>query len=156
MKDFTKLARGLSGFVSNTFTKSIVILSDDEQMSISVKGSAEELLSMTNELIKSIREEFEKKLGKPLTEALLKTVLFDDERIAKENRKMDKGEIPAWLKKLMELEEEDDDEEGTVPDSDPDEDEEDEARAKAISRLADALHDALHGDLRDDLLDSDD
>lgn len=96
MKNFQKASKALDCFIKQNFEYSIMVVSDGYHLSIGFQGKAQDLLRLTNELVKSLRSEMEKEFGKGLTEALLKTTLFDDERISDEVEQFQKGEIPAW------------------------------------------------------------
>ena len=155
MKDFRMKATEINDLAKKYFDSFVIVgnCNTKEQTSIAVKGNTQEMLYLTRELIKSIREAIEPKFGKECTEELLKSTLLTEDELKYEVKKQ-VDEIPAWLKNLMDLnaEEDDDDAEDEQDDSDDDSDEdgddteaEDEARRKAIDELINALRGGISG-----------
>lgn len=122
---------------------------DVEKTEVYVHGLPSDLLYLLHKAYYVVYDELLEMFPKRLAEELMKAVtLTDDEVKAAVEEPKEKKEIPAWLRKLMDLEEEEDEEEDE--DDSTDEIIREEERTKAISKLADALHRALHDDIDPD------
>ena len=133
--------------------KTVVLLTEgDGHQGVAVKGKAVELLYMTRELVISLREAMRNEFGAECTEELLKSVLLTRDEMKEKVEEIAKS-IPSWMKRLMDLEAEEDDVEDDEPDDSDDdaysrvcpETAEEKAQRKAIEQLIDALRGGISG-----------
>ena len=134
--------------ISEDYDTVVLLTEGDGHQGVAVKGEAVDLLYMTRELVISLRKAMQNEFGPVCTEELLKTILE-----TREETKQKVEGIPAWLKKLMDLEaEEDDDDAEDEPDDsdddsegDGDDTEAEEARRKAVDELINVLRGGISG-----------
>lgn len=121
----------------------ICAIMDDEKTSVMEYGKSSDLMFLLHSLYHSVKNALVKQYGEPLTEKMMRTVSMTDDELNKELKTMQEEkknkEIPAWLKKLMDIDfdeddisyddEDEEDEDDSVDETDGDEetgDEEDE------------------------------
>jgi len=135
MKDieFEAKSSALNELLKNTCEDYLFVNKGENVTSLGMKGNSADIVFMMRKAYMGIREEFAKRYGEEMADTFLKPITMTEEeldaenaRLEKEVQKAKKG-IPSWLKKLMELKEEEDDE-NTIPygDSDDDTEEDDE------------------------------
>ena len=125
----------------------VVLCKKGKEGATSIKGRLMDEIILLHEAINVLREDMNNHFPKPITEMLLSYITHDDGEEAKPDEP--KG-IPEWLKKLMNIEDSEDDEEenddseeeGTVSDDNTEQD----ALQKAVDGLAKALRDATGAD----------
>jgi len=102
----------------------ICAIMDDEKTSVMEYGKSSDLMFLLHSLYHSVKNALVKQYGEPLTEKMMRSVSMTDDELNKELKTMQEEkknkEIPAWLKKLMDIDFDEDDI------SYDDEDEEDE------------------------------
>ena len=101
----------------------VIAISGKKETAVFVKGDTPNMLNMLRKLYKEIREGIAEKFSEEIADDLMKTISMTDEEVESEvekQRKLVEAKIPAWLRRLMKLEEADNDDEAE-PDCDPDE-----------------------------------
>ena len=90
------------------------------ECAIGIMGNTPDLLMLLHETCKAVRSQIELKLGKRIADELIGTVILTDDEVREETKRLEDemyemkakiedapAEIPAWLKRLMKLEEKD-------------------------------------------------
>ena len=110
MKEYDEKCKAVHN-VAGAFFDSFVFATQDEKYStVCVKGTMPDLLYLAHELIEDIRGKIIGQLGEEAADDLIGMVIktTDELREEAENEiEKHEGEIPRWLKKLLELEEDD-------------------------------------------------
>lgn len=152
MKDIEQKTNEVRNLVDKYYDQYIVLADHDSHMIMAQKATPHNSLFMIREYIKELRNTLTNKFGAKLAEELLKSVLLTEDEMREEVQKKNE-EIPSWLKRLMNVEEDDDDDaEDESDDSDDDSDDdgddteaEEEARRKVIDDLIDILRGGISG-----------
>ena len=80
---------------------------DDEKTSVMEYGRPSDLLFLLHSQYHSVKNALVKQYGEPLTEKMMRTVSMTDDELNKELKTLQEEkknkEIPAWLKRLMEI-----------------------------------------------------
>ena len=98
---------------------------DDEKTSVMEYGNPSDLLFLLHSLYHSVKNALVKQYGKSIAEKMMRSVSMTDEEIRDDLKSMKEKkqkEIPAWLKRLMEIDFDEDD----ITFDDEDEEDEDD------------------------------
>lgn len=124
-QSFEDKAQALDNLMKHTCQQYLLVIKGETHTAVTMRGSVPDLLFMAHSICDSIHEKLEDMFGKEMADGLIKSVIMTDEEIHEKNKQMladmdKKKEIPSWLKKLMDIEED-------LMDEDDDEDEDDSA-----------------------------
>ena len=84
----------------------IAVIEGKDVTNIQMKGTLPDLMFLTRIMVNDLREKMNAVFPEEVTERVLKTLLYSDEEMAAEQALLNEHKIPAWLKKLMDLESE--------------------------------------------------
>lgn len=126
-------------YLRDRYDKYIFIAQGAEQTVQIAQGSPYELITMVRGILVTLRDRLKKNFPESFVDRLIKGAAMTDEELSAEVNA--KKEIPAWLKRLMEIEEQEKSNEAdkTISGNNPERTEEDEAFERAIDKLVDAL-----------------
>ena len=125
-KEFKAKSHTLKNILDNSCDNYVFCRNSNTHTSVAVKGTISDLCYMTHELINTIREHAEPILGKEGADMLVRKISVTDDEINEELKKQ-KSSLPKFLRKLMDMESELDENDIDFDDEDEDDDAETES-----------------------------
>jgi len=124
---FVEKCKALHELMDRTCDVFMMAIEGDTKATVQMKGSLPSLLYLMNSMCNSLRNDMTKKFGKDFAENMLASILMTREEMEADVKKRMEKSIPDYLRKLMELTEDDSTDEADDEEVGDDEDQEEEA-----------------------------
>ena len=130
MDKFESKCNAINGLLKTTCKYFVFVTEDGEELNVQAQGPAPTLLHMCNRLCNAVRKNLEEHMPERLVDDLMKSVIKTDDEIDEDYEKLksdlDDKTIPDWLKKLMDMVDEEEDEDDSTDEADDDEEEDED------------------------------
>ena len=129
-QSFEDKAQALDNLMKHTCQQYLLVIKGEVHTAVTMRGSVPDLLFMAHSICESIHDKLEETFSKEMADEFIKSVIMTEEEIHEKNKQMladmDKKEIPSWLKKLMDIEEDlmDEDDDDSTDEADGEEEDE--------------------------------